>query len=107
MNSRLIEAKARPLTGASYVYRYQQLDGGQALTIYGGKEPIRQKLHGELWVRTADQLPFRITIDSTHQMYESEVRDVTAVDYDIEPLGNFAACENQSSTVCGWTALCD
>ena len=73
--------------GASYVYRYQQLDGGQALTIYGGKEPIRQKLHGELWVRTADQLPFRITIDSTHQMYESEVRDVTAVDYDLSHWG--------------------
>jgi hypothetical protein len=73
--------------GASYVYRYQQLDGGQALTIYGGKEPIRQKLHGEIWARITDQVPFRITIDSTHQMNESDVRDVTAVDYEISRWG--------------------
>lgn len=73
--------------GPTHVYRYQQLDGGQALTIYGGKEPIRQKLHGEVWSRTSDALPFRITIDSTHKMNESEVRDVTAVDYEFSRWG--------------------
>jgi hypothetical protein len=73
--------------GPAQVYRYQQLDGGQALTIYGGKQPLRQRLHGELWVRTSDALPFRITIDSTHRMNESEVRDMTAVDYELSRWG--------------------
>ena len=73
--------------GSMWVYKYQQLDGGQAFTIYGGKEPIRQRLHGELWIRPSDLTPFRITIDSTHAMNEAEVRDLTAVDYEISQWG--------------------
>lgn len=71
----------------SWVYKYQQLDGGQAFTIYGGKEPIRQRLHGELWIRPNDLTPARVTIDSTHTMNESEVRDVTSVEYEMNQSG--------------------
>jgi hypothetical protein len=73
--------------GQMWVYKYLQIDGGQALTIYGGKEPIRHRMRGEYWVRAVDTTPYRVTLDSTHLMGESEVRDVTMVDYQMSRWG--------------------
>lgn len=67
--------------GPAWVYRFQQLDGGQAFTIYTGKEPIRQRLRGELWVRASDSAPSRVTLFSEHEANGLPVRDVTMVDY--------------------------
>ena len=73
--------------GPLWVYRYQQLDGGEAFTIYGNKEPIRQRLRGEVWVRASDATPARVTIDSVHTVEESEIRDVTVVEYEMSRWG--------------------
>ena len=38
--------------GPMWVYKYSQLDGAQTLTIYGEKQPVRQRLAGEVWVQS-------------------------------------------------------
>jgi hypothetical protein len=70
-------------TGPVWVYKYSQLDGNAALTIYGEKEPIRHKPAGEVWLSAGDGLPVRITIESAYFVGESQIRDVTAVDYEM------------------------
>lgn len=74
-------AQSGGIQGEVWVYQYRQLDGDQALTIFGDKDPIRSRMRGEYWVRATDQAPFRITIDSTHLQKKAEIRDITAVDY--------------------------
>jgi hypothetical protein len=74
-------AESAGINGEVWIYRYRQLDGDQALTIYGGEEPIRHRMRGEYWVRAADMTPFRVTLDSTHLINKSEIRDITMVDY--------------------------
>jgi hypothetical protein len=69
-------------SGTVWVYKYAQLDGPQALTIYGSKQPLRQRLAGEVWVQSSDLQPVRVTMHSEHVMNEAKVRDVTLVDYD-------------------------
>jgi hypothetical protein len=69
-------------SGAAWVYKYTQLDGPQALTIYGAKQPVRQRLAGEVWVQSSDSQLVRITMHSEHIMNASKVRDVTLVDYE-------------------------
>jgi hypothetical protein len=69
--------------GPVWVYKYQQIDGGHGLTIYGGKEPIHQRLHGEVWVRPSDGMPVRVTINSNHEVNHIQIRDFTAVDYEM------------------------
>lgn len=70
-----------PGHGPAWVYKYQQIDGGHSLTIYGGKEPIHQRLHGEVWVRPSDAMPVRVTINSNHEVNHVQIRDITIVDY--------------------------
>ena len=69
-------------SGPMWVYKYTQLDGSQALTIYGEKEPVRQKLAGEVWVQASDSVPVRVTMHSERVVKDSKVRDVTLVDYE-------------------------
>ena len=74
-------------SGPAWVYRYQQLDGAAAFTIYGEKQPIRQRLAGEVWLSAGDGLPVRITIQSEYVSGTSPVRDLTAVDYQMTEWG--------------------
>ena len=55
-------------TVATQVFRYQQLDGPQALTVFRedtGAKTQRLSVQGEIWVREADGLPVRITMTAT------------------------------------------
>ena len=87
-----IHVRSQPKAGAygpMWVYKYQQLDGGQAFTIYGGKEPIRQRLARRALgagPSDSDAVPRHAWI-LTHSVNESEVRDVTAVDYEMSQWG--------------------
>ena len=74
-------------TGPVWIYRYRQIDGPQAFTIYGGKEPVRQRLTGEVWLSAGDGLPVRVTLNSDHVRKESTVRDITAVQYQMSEWG--------------------
>jgi hypothetical protein len=66
------------------IYNYRQLDGPQALTIYEGKEVIRQRLEGKIWIRARDRMPVKISLDSTRSLNGSAVRDTAEVFYDAQ-----------------------
>lgn len=71
-----------------HVYRYQQLDGKEAFTIYGeGKQPTRQKLKGRVWFNPIDKMPVRISIEADRQVERIPIRDVSIVDYKMSSLG--------------------
>jgi hypothetical protein len=64
------------------VYRYQQLGGTDALTIFEGSQPIRQKLEGRIWLRARDLTPVRLSLTSQRTVEKSIIRDVSFVEYD-------------------------
>lgn len=71
-----------------WIFTFQQLDGPQAITIYGeGKEPIRQKLNGKVWFRSTDKMPLRISLDTTHQSGADQIRDTAMVTYVLSDFG--------------------
>ena len=54
-------------------FTYLQLDGNEAVTVYGETStPVRQKMHGRVWVEQGTLRPLRISFDST-RTYEGEV----------------------------------
>ncbi|MBC8165570.1 MAG: hypothetical protein H7Y20_06835, partial [Bryobacteraceae bacterium] len=70
-------------------FSYQQLDGSEALTIYGEtKEPVRQKLHGRIWVNRLTLLPLRISIESDREYDNIPVRDLSIVEYSPSKFGS-------------------
>lgn len=73
--------------GLLWVYRYNQINGSDALTIYEGKEPIRQTLHGQLWVRASDATPVKISVESERQAKGGIVHDISQVVYDRSNFG--------------------
>lgn len=66
------------------IYTYRQLDGPQALTIFEGKQVIRQRLEGRLWVRARDRMPVKLSLDSTRSMNGVAIRDSAEVFYDAQ-----------------------
>jgi hypothetical protein len=74
-------------SGPVWIYKFQQLDGDAAFTIYGEKQLIRQKLAGEVWLSAGDGLPVRITLNSEYIVEGSAVRDLTAVEYQMTEWG--------------------
>jgi hypothetical protein len=69
------------------VYRFQQLDGDEALTIFESGAPMRQKMRGEIWVRRSDALPRQIVLLSERGDKMTRVRDVATVDYTSSDFG--------------------
>lgn len=63
------------------VFRYQQVDGRAALTVYDGKSESRQTIDGEIWAREPDYLPLRITMNASTGEGPHSVREEAAVDY--------------------------
>jgi hypothetical protein len=64
------------------VVGYTQAAGTESLTIYEGKQAKREPLEGEVWVRTSDYVPLRITLKSTTRGEDGQVTDHAAeVDY--------------------------
>jgi hypothetical protein len=63
------------------VYRFEQIDGQQAVTIFNGKQPVKKRLQGEVWCRRSDLVPMRIFLQADHYEGKDLVRDMTTVDY--------------------------
>jgi len=83
-DSRDLADPRRPLD----VYRYTQIGGSDALTVYEGKQPLRLKLQGKIWVRpTEGHLPVRISVDSSREEKKNVIRDVSVVDYELSQFG--------------------
>ncbi len=66
---------------AALVIAFQQVGGNQALRIVDGRKKIAQKLQGEILVRQGDYLPLRITLSSTRELKDNEIRDEASLDY--------------------------
>lgn len=62
-------------------FRYKQIDGPQALSVYQGGQAQRLSVEGEIWVRESDNLPFRVTLNATDSNAEQSVRQEATVDY--------------------------
>ncbi len=64
------------------VFTYQQVDGAEAVTIYGETSiPVKQKMHGRLWIQPYTLLPLRMSLDSQRE-YESQwLVDRSLVEY--------------------------
>jgi hypothetical protein len=62
-------------------FRYKQIDGPQALSVYQGGQAQRLNVEGEIWVRESDGLPFRVTLNATGTSAEQAVREEATVDY--------------------------
>ena len=60
---------------------FQQTEGTQSFTVFEGRRALHQPLRGEIWVRTPDLAPVRITLSAVRQDDKVAVRDEAAVDY--------------------------
>jgi hypothetical protein len=87
------------------VFHYKQLDGPKALTVFGeGRVVSTQRLtvEGEIWVREADGLPMRITLNATDLSQEQPLREEASVDYAESEFGTLLPVEtNHKETRAG------
>jgi hypothetical protein len=71
-----------------WVYTFQQLDGKEALTIYGeGKEPTRQMMKGRIWITPPTKTPVQISLESEREIEKVLIRDTSTVEYAKSSLG--------------------
>ncbi len=78
------------------VFRYRQLDGPQALTVFrkdSAAVPQRLSVEGEIWVREADGLPLRITMTATDDSKGGGLREEATVDYGMSEFGTLLPVE--------------
>lgn len=86
-------------TVAAQVFRYQQLDGPQALTVFRGNSGAgsaaaqRLSVQGEIWVREEDGLPMRITMTATDNSTDKSLREEAMVDYAMSAFGTLLPVE--------------
>jgi len=86
-------------TVATQVFRYQQLDGPHALTVFSetsgtaGSTTQRLSVQGEIWVREADGLPVRITMTASDDIAGKPVREEATVDYAMSEFGTLLPVE--------------
>ena len=76
-------APSRVGADSAMVIAFKQVGGNQALRIVDGRKKTAQRLQGEILVRQGDYLPLRITLNSTRELKENEIRDEASVDYSV------------------------
>jgi hypothetical protein len=72
-----------PLT----VFRYKQLDGPEAMTVFEGDKALRLRVEGELWVRSDDYMPVRITLVASQYVSGAGLREEATVQYAMSAYG--------------------
>src|SRR6266853_1450428 len=72
-----------PLT----VFRYKQLDGPEAMTVFDGDKLLRLRVEGEVWVRSDTYAPLRITLVATQGESGAGLREEATVQYVMSPYG--------------------
>jgi hypothetical protein len=83
-------------TVATQVFRYQQLDGPRALTVFReDTEAKTQRLsvQGEIWVRESDGLPVRITMTAIDDSTDQTLREEATVNYAMSEFGTLLPVE--------------
>jgi hypothetical protein len=80
------------------MFRYKQLDGPRALTIYR-EDRANQTRHvavqGEIWLRESDGVPVRITMNATDEGAGQTLREEAVVDYEPSAFGTLLAVRTQ------------
>ena len=73
--------------GKVLVFRYHQIGGEAGVTIYEGRQVVKQKGSGELWVRARDFLPVRVTMNAVREEQGEPLRDILEATYEPSPFG--------------------
>jgi hypothetical protein len=63
---------------AAVVYRYEQVEGPETVTIQERQKKFRQQTHGEVWVDATTYRLLRVTLDAERR---GDIRDHAEVDY--------------------------
>lgn len=71
------------------VFNYRQIDGLNALTFYDAQKDrtVRLEIGGEVWVEEDTYRPLRITLISTGEEGEDQIRQEATVDYRMSDYG--------------------
>src|SRR5579864_82781 len=69
------------------VFRYKQLDGPEAMTVFEGDKPLRLRVQGEVWVRSDTYVPVRITLVARQGESEAGLREEATVHYVMSAFG--------------------
>ena len=68
--------------------RFKQISGVQGLTFFKGTDEDRQPATGQIWLRTRDLVPLRITFESEEFVSKRfTIRTEATVDYVPSPVG--------------------
>jgi hypothetical protein len=69
------------------VFRYKQLDGPEAMTVFEGDKPLRLRVEGEVWVRADNYAPLRITLAARQGESGEGLREEATVQYAMSAYG--------------------
>jgi hypothetical protein len=77
------EISGQSFVGADVVavVSFEQKSGDEALTIFSGREALRQTLKGSIWLRVPDYAPLRIQLASTRPEGNVVIKTEATVDY--------------------------
>ena len=81
--------EGRAMLGAetALVFSFEQVEGPDSMTIFAGREVIRQKLQGSVWVREMDYLPLRIVLTGSREAGKHTITWQGSVDYAMSRFG--------------------
>jgi hypothetical protein len=69
------------------VFSFEQVKGPDSMTIFAGREVLRRKLEGEVWVRESDNLPLRIILTGERKAGKHAISWQGTVDYTMSRFG--------------------
>jgi hypothetical protein len=69
------------------VFRYKQLDGPEAITVFEGDKPLRLRVEGEIWVRGDNYAPVRITLIARQGESAAGLHEEATVQYAMSAFG--------------------
>ena len=64
-----------------WIFRYEQLEGPEQVTVWQGSRLMRAKLAGQIFARQSDYLPIRITFASVVGQDQKAIREGAQVEY--------------------------
>jgi hypothetical protein len=85
----------------AYVLAYRQKAGGSSLTVFSGRQTIRQALEGLVFLRKPGGLPLRVTLRAARTESDRPLAEEAIVDYVSTPHGPLAPAAVLHRTLAG------
>jgi hypothetical protein len=81
--------QGRQMLGAesALVFVFEQIKGPDSMTIFAGRDVIRHRLQGTVWLREPDYLPMRIVLAGEREAGKHTISWQGAVDYTMSRFG--------------------